>query len=79
MVVWFAERRLVFAGGLAFIAGTLPHFVYHLTTTAMLSTGDNVASLGSFVIEMAVVAAAMRIASLPPPATGDAPPVLNQP
>jgi hypothetical protein len=28
----------------------------------MLSTQDNIASLGSFVVEMAIVAAAMRVA-----------------
>jgi hypothetical protein len=59
MALWFANRQLVLAGGLGFIAGTLPHFVYHLTTTAMLSTQDNIASLGSFALELAVVAAAM--------------------
>ncbi len=59
MALWFANRQLVLGGGLAFIAGTLPHFVYHLTTTAMLSTQDNVASLGSFALEIAVVAAAI--------------------
>jgi hypothetical protein len=63
MALWFVERRLVLAGGLAFIAGTLPHFIFHLTTTAMLSTQDNIASLGSFVVEMAVVAAAMAVAA----------------
>jgi len=63
MALWFVDRRLVLAGGLAFIAATLPHFVYHLTTTAMLSAQDNIASLGSFALEMAVVAAAMRVAS----------------
>jgi hypothetical protein len=62
MAIWF-ERRLVLVGGLAFIAATLPHFAYHLTTTGMLSTEDNIASLGSFVLEMAVVAAAMRVVS----------------
>lgn len=67
MTVWFAERRMVLAGGLAFLAATLPHFAYHLTTTGSFKTADNVVSLGSFVVEMAVVVAAMRIASLPPP------------
>ncbi len=61
IALWLADRRLVLAGGLAFIAATLPHFVYHLTTTAMLSTQDNIASLGSFVVEMAIVAVAMWV------------------
>jgi hypothetical protein len=72
MTIWFAERRLVLAGGLAFVAATLPHFAYHLTTTGSFKTADNIASLGSFVVEMAVVAGAMRIASLPPPVLNNA-------
>ncbi len=47
--------------GAAFVAATLPHFAYHLATTDMLSTADNVASLGAFVIELALVAGAMAI------------------
>jgi hypothetical protein len=58
---WF-ERRLVIAAGAAFLVATLPHFAYHLTTTGSLSTTDNAASLGSFVLELAVVSVAMRIA-----------------
>lgn len=56
--IWF-ERRVVLAAGLAFLAGTLPHFVYHLTTTAMLPVADDVASLGTFVVELAIAAAVM--------------------
>jgi hypothetical protein len=56
--IWF-ERRLVLVAGAAFLAATLPHFLYHLTTTDHLATGDNVASLGSFALEIAVVIAAM--------------------
>lgn len=62
--VWF-ERRLVLAAGAAFLAATLPHFVYHLTTTDRLPTADDVASLAGFVVEMAVVVAAVVVASRP--------------
>jgi hypothetical protein len=62
--IWF-ERRLVLVAGGAFLAGTVPHFVYHLTTTAMLSTADNVSSLGSFVLEMLAVAGAMVVVARP--------------
>ena len=55
---WF-ERRLVLAAGAAFIAATLPHFLYHVTTTDRMSTSDNVGSLGAFIVEMAAVAAVM--------------------
>jgi hypothetical protein len=57
-VIWF-ERRLVLVAGAAFFAGTVPHLVYHLTTTDRLSTADNVASLGSFVVELVLVGLAM--------------------
>jgi hypothetical protein len=56
--VWF-ERRLVLVAGAAFMAATLPHFAYHLTTTPMLSTADNLASLGGFAIELALIANAI--------------------
>jgi hypothetical protein len=59
MAIWF-ERRLVLAGGLAFLVTTLPHLAYHLTTTSSLSTADNVASLGAFVLELTIVLLAMR-------------------
>jgi hypothetical protein len=56
--VWF-ERRLVLLAGLAFLVATLPHFIYHLTTTGRFSAADNVGSLGAFVLELALVLAAM--------------------
>lgn len=58
--IWF-ERRVMLLAGAAFVAATLPHFAYHLATTDMLSTADNVASLGAFVIELALVVGAMAI------------------
>ena len=59
--VWF-ERRLVRIAGVAFLAATIPHFAYHLTTTSSFSTADNLGSLGGFVLELAVVIAAMALA-----------------
>jgi len=56
--IWF-ERRLVLVAGAAFLAATLPHFAYHLTTTGSFSTADNIASLGTFVLELALVGLAM--------------------
>jgi uncharacterized membrane protein len=58
MALWF-ERRLVLVGGAAFLLATIPHFIYHLTTTGSLSTADNAASLGSFALELVIVAIAM--------------------
>jgi hypothetical protein len=60
--IWF-ERRLVLVAGAAFLGATLPHFLYHLTTTDYLATGDNVASLALFALEIAVVIGAMAAAT----------------
>jgi hypothetical protein len=59
------ERRLVLAAGAAFLAATVPHFVFHLTTTDALPTADNAASLGSFVFEILLVAWVMRSVARP--------------
>ena len=42
--VWM-ERRLVQAAAIGVFLGTLPHAIYHSTTTEALSTGDNVLNL----------------------------------
>ncbi len=63
--IWF-ERRLVLVAGAAFLAATLPHFAYHLTTTEHLSTTDNTASLGLFLLELMVVIWAMAVAARRP-------------
>jgi hypothetical protein len=60
--IWFG-RPLVLVAGAAFLAATVPHFAYHLTTTGHLPTADNVASLGSFVVEIVIVAFAMAVAA----------------
>jgi hypothetical protein len=48
----FLERRLVRVALVAFVVGLLPHLGYHLTTTSHYSTGDNLASLGGFALEV---------------------------
>jgi hypothetical protein len=52
----FCERRLVQVAVVAFFFGTIPHFVYHLTTTDRYSTSDNIWSLGGFVLELVIAA-----------------------
>jgi hypothetical protein len=52
----FMERRLVQVAVVAFFLGTLPHFIYHLTTTDHYSTSDNIWSLGGFIVELAIAA-----------------------
>lgn len=58
--IWF-ERRLVLVAGAAFLAATLPHLAYHLTTTESFSTADNIASLAAFALEVVLVAGAMTV------------------
>jgi hypothetical protein len=58
--IWFT-RHVVLIAGAAFLAGTLPHFIFHLTTTDGLPSIDNALSLGGFVVEMVAVAGAMAI------------------
>ena len=62
--IWFS-RRVVLIAGAAVLAATLPHFVYHLTTTDDLPSVDNALSLGGFAVEMALVAVAMAIVIRP--------------
>jgi hypothetical protein len=59
--IWF-ERRLVLVAAVAFLAATLPHLAYHLTTTGSFSSGDNVGSLGGFAVELVLVSGAALIA-----------------
>jgi hypothetical protein len=56
------ERRVVQVTLIALLAGTLPHFIYHLTTTEAYSTFDNVASLGAFVLEIAAALVLLAVA-----------------
>jgi hypothetical protein len=56
--IWF-ERRLVLVACAAFLTFTVPHFVYHLTTTTAMSTAANATSLGGFAIEIAAVVAVL--------------------
>ena len=67
--IWFG-RTLVLVAGTAFLAATIPHLAYHVTQTDSISTGDNLASLGGFALEILVVAAAMLAAARDPGGTG---------
>ncbi len=54
---------------IAFLAYSIPHFAYHLTTTEHYSTGDNVGSLGGFVVT--IVLAGFLLALTRPTASSD--------
>ena len=62
--IWFI-RPVVLVAGCAFLAATIPHLAYHLTTTGSFSTTDNIASVGGFVLEIAVVVLAMVAGARP--------------
>ena len=55
--VWWTERRLVIATALAFLAASLPHLIYHLTTTSHYSTSDNVQSLVGLALPVLIAGA----------------------
>lgn len=48
--IWL-ERRLVQAAAIAIFAGTLPHAIYHSTTTETLSTVDNIFNVGGLYLQ----------------------------
>jgi hypothetical protein len=61
--IWM-ERRLVQATALAFLAASIPHLAYHLTTTEHYTTSDNIQSLVGLtlpvVISLGLLAAARQ-------------------
>jgi hypothetical protein len=63
------ERRAIQIALIAFLAYSLPHLAYHLTTTGHYSTGDNVGSLGGFVVTITI---AVALLALTRPARGAA-------
>jgi hypothetical protein len=48
------ERRMIQVALIAFLAYSIPHFAYHVTTADHYSTGDNLGSLGGFVVTMLI-------------------------
>jgi hypothetical protein len=49
--VWM-ERRVVQAAAIALFIGSLPHAIYHSTTTDSYSTADNILSLAGLYLEV---------------------------
>lgn len=47
-----AERRVVQVALVGFLATTLPHLAYHLTTTGSYPAVDNALSLGGFAVQI---------------------------
>jgi hypothetical protein len=57
------ERRLVQAAAIALFVGSLPHAIYHSTTTDAYSTADNVFSLGGLYLQVALPLLILYLAS----------------
>jgi hypothetical protein len=60
--VWM-QRRLVQAAAIALFVGTLPHAIYHSTTTEAYSTADNLFSLGGLYLEVLLPLLILYLAS----------------
>ena len=61
-LVWM-ERRLVQAAAVALFLGTVPHAIYHSTTTEAYSTADNVFSLGGLYLQTLLPLAVLYLAT----------------
>ena len=64
-LVWM-ERRLVQATAIVFLASSLPHLAYHLTTTDHYSTADIVQSLIGLALPVFISLAILGVASRVP-------------
>jgi len=60
--VWL-DRRVVQAAAVAIFAGSLPHAIYHSTTTEAYSTGSNIASLGALYLQVLLPLALLYLAT----------------
>jgi hypothetical protein len=60
--VWM-ERRLVQAAAIVLFVSSLPHAIYHATTTESYSTSDNVLSLGGLIVQTLLPLAILYLAS----------------
>lgn len=60
--VWM-QRRLVQATAIALFLGSLPHAIYHLTTTEAYSTADNVFTLAGLYLEVLLPLAVLYLAT----------------
>ena len=54
LAAYWMDRRLVQAAAIAVLVGSLPHTIYHFTTTGSYATGDNVATLGGLVVQTVI-------------------------
>lgn len=62
--IWVAERRLRIVACIAWLFFALPHFLYHLMNRGALSTGQNLLSLETLALEIAVPVAVIVLSAL---------------
>jgi hypothetical protein len=60
--IWM-ERRVVQAAAIALFVGSLPHAIYHSTTTEAYSTADNILSLAALYLEVVLPLLILYLAS----------------
>jgi hypothetical protein len=63
LAAFWMERRVVQAAAIAIFVGTLPHAIYHSTTTEAFSTADNVVSLGGLYLQALLPLAILYLAT----------------
>lgn len=63
LAAYWMERRVVQAAAICIFLGSLPHAIYHATTTEALSTSDNILSVGALFLQALVPLAVLYLAS----------------
>jgi hypothetical protein len=73
------ERRAIQVALIAFLAYTIPHLGYHLTTTDHYSTSDNLGSLGGFIVTLVIALGLLALTREVSEPSGAPPPVESSP
>jgi hypothetical protein len=73
------ERRVIQVALIAFLAYSLPHLGYHLTTTDHYSTGDNLGSLGGFIVTLVIAVGLLALTREVSESSGAPPPGASSP
>jgi hypothetical protein len=63
LAAFWLDRRVVQAACVAVFLGTIPHAIYHSTTTETLSTGDNIGTLGALYLQALLPLALLWLAT----------------
>ena len=66
IAIWVVDSRLRIAASVAWLFFALPHFLYHLAHRGTLSTGQNLLSLETLALQIAVPVAVIILSALGP-------------